>query len=80
LAGWPGKQSLRPSARRSHQHHPGTDLIPRIGSIPLAMLTVADLRVMFSTLRAALNAAIREGMITANPAPHRRRSETNARP
>ncbi|MBO0808740.1 MAG: site-specific integrase [Actinobacteria bacterium] len=92
LAAWlAGKQSLRPSARRSYQHHLDTYLIPRIGGIPLAMLTAADLRVMFNaigrqrpaagaplsaatlariraTLRAALNAAIREGMITANPA------------
>jgi hypothetical protein len=86
-----GRQSLRPSARRSYQHHLDTYLLPRIGTIPLAMLTAADLRVMFSaigrqrpatggslsaatltriraTLRAALNAAIREGLISANPA------------
>ena len=92
LVAWlAGRQSLRPSARRSYQHHLDTYLLPRIGTIPLAMLTAADLRVMFSaigrqrpatgaplsaatlsriraTLRAALNAAIREGLISANPA------------
>jgi integrase len=92
LVAWlAGRQSLRPSARRSYQHHLDTYLLPRIGTIPLAMLTAADLRVMFTaisrqrpataaplsaatlariraTLRAALNAAIREGLISANPA------------
>ena len=92
LVSWlAGRQSLRPSARRSYQHHLDTYLLPRIGTIPLAMLTAADLRVMFTamgrqrpatgaplsaatlariraTLRAALNAAIREGLISANPA------------
>ncbi len=92
LAAWlAGRQSLRPSARRSYQHHLDTYLIPRIGGIQLATLTAGDLRVMFTamsrqrpatgaplsaatlarvraTLRAALNAAIREGLITANPA------------
>ena len=85
-----GRQSLRPSARRSYRHHLDTYLPPRIGMIPLAMLTAADLRVMFTaigrqrpangaplsaatlariraTLRAALNAAIREGLMSANP-------------
>jgi hypothetical protein len=92
LVSWlAGRQSLRPSARRSYRHHLDTYLLPRIGTIPLAMLTAADLRVMFTamgrqrpatgaplsaatlariraTLRAALNAAIREGLISANPA------------
>ena len=77
--------------RRSYQHHLDTYLLPCIGNIPLAMLTAADLRVMFTaiarqrpaaggplspatlariraTLRAALNAAIREGLISVNPA------------
>ena len=77
--------------RRSYQHHLDTYLLPCIGIIPLAMLTAADLRVMFTaiarqrpaaggalspatlariraTLRAALNAAIREGLISVNPA------------
>jgi hypothetical protein len=46
LAGWTtgqwlvawlaGRQSLRPSARRSYQHHLDTYLLPRIGTIPLA--------------------------------------------
>ncbi len=77
--------------RRSYQHHLDTYLLPRIGTIPLVMLTAADLRAMFTaigrqrpatgaplsaatlariraTLRAALNAAIREGLISANPA------------
>ena len=45
-----GRQSLRPSARRSYQHHLDTYLLPRIGTIPLAMLTAADLRVMFSAI------------------------------
>ena len=87
--GWPA--SLRPLTRRSYQHHLDTYLLPCIGNIPLAMLTAADLRVMFTaiarrrpaaggplspatlarvraTLRAALNAAIREGLISVNPA------------
>jgi integrase len=92
LVAWlAGRQSLRPSARRSYQHHLNTYLLPRIGTIPLAVLTAADLRAMFTaisrqrpaagpplsaatlariraTLRAALNAAIREGLISANPA------------
>src|SRR5215469_5698655 len=92
LAAWlAGRQSLRPLTRRSYQHHLDTYLLPRIGRIPLAMLTAADLRVMFTaigrqrpaggaplspatlgriraTLRAALNAAIREGLVSANPA------------
>jgi integrase len=92
LVAWlAGRQSLRPSARRSYQHHLDTYLLPRIGTIPLDILTTADLRVMFTaisrqrpakggplsaatlariraTLRAALNAAIREGLISANPA------------
>jgi hypothetical protein len=92
LAAWlAGRPSLRPLTRRSYQHHLDTYLLPCIGSIPLAMLTAADLRVMFTaiarqrpaaggplspatvgriraTLRAALNAAIREGPISANPA------------
>lgn len=86
-----GRESLGPSARRSYQQHLDTYLMPRIGSIPLVLLTAADLRAMFAavsrqrppdarplsaatlariraTLRAALNAAIREGLITANPA------------
>ena len=92
LAAWlAGRQSLRPLTRRSYQHHLDTYLLPCIGNIPLAMLTAADLRVMFTaiarqrpaaggplspatlariraTLRAALNAAIREGLISVNPA------------
>ena len=77
--------------RRSYQHHLDTYLLPCIGNIPLAMLTAADLRVMFTAisrqrptagaplspatlariraaLQAALNAAIREGLISVNPA------------
>jgi hypothetical protein len=77
--------------RRSYQHHLDTHLLPCIGNIPLAMLTAADLRVMFTAisrqrptagaplspatlariraaLQAALNAAIREGLISVNPA------------
>jgi site-specific recombinase XerC len=92
LAAWlAGRQSLRPLTRRSYQHHLDTYLLPCIGNIPLAMLTAAGLRVMFTaiarqrpaaggplspatlariraTLRAALNAAIREGLISVNPA------------
>ena len=77
--------------RRSYQHHLDAYFLPRVGTIPLVMLTAADLRAMFTaigrqrpvtsaplsaatlariraTLRAALNAAIREGLISANPA------------
>jgi integrase len=92
LASWlAARQTLGPSARRSYQQHLNDYLIPGIGSIPLALLTPADVRAMFAaisrrrtqagtllsaatmvrircTLRAALNAAIREGLITANPA------------
>ena len=92
LAAWlAGRQSLRPLTRRSYQHHLDTYLLPCIGNIPLAMLTAADLRVMFTAisrqrptagaplspatlariraaLQAALNAAIREGLISVNPA------------
>jgi len=92
LAAWlAGRQSLRPLTRRSYQHHLDTYLLPCIGNIPLAMLTAADLRGMFTaiarqrpaaggplspatlariraTLRAALNAAVREGLISVNPA------------
>jgi hypothetical protein len=45
-----GRQSLRPSTRRSYQHHLDTYLLPCIGNIPLAMLTAADLRVMFTAI------------------------------
>jgi hypothetical protein len=41
---------LRPSARRSYQHHLDTYLLPRIGTIPLVMLTAADLRAMFTAI------------------------------
>jgi integrase len=92
LASWlAARQTLGPSARRSYQQHLNDYLIPGIGSIPLALLTPADVRAMFAaisrrrtqagtllsaatmvrircTLRAALNAAIREGLIAANPA------------
>ena len=51
LAAWlAGLQSLRPLTRRSYQHHLDTYLLPCIGNIPLAMLTAADLRVMFSAI------------------------------
>jgi hypothetical protein len=51
LVAWlAGRQSLRASARRSYQHHLDTYLLPRIGTIPLAMLTAADLRVMFTAI------------------------------
>jgi hypothetical protein len=51
LVAWlAGRQSLRPSARRSNQHHLDTYLRPRIGAIPLVMLTAADLRVMFTAI------------------------------
>jgi hypothetical protein len=34
LVAWlAGRQSLRPSARRSYQHHLDTYLLPRIGTI-----------------------------------------------
>jgi len=49
--GWlAGRQSLRPLTRRSYQHHLDTYLLPCIGNIPLAMLTAADLRVMFTAI------------------------------
>ena len=51
LAAWlAGRQSLRPLTRRSYQHHLDAYLLQRIGSIPLAMLTAADLRVMFTAI------------------------------
>jgi hypothetical protein len=51
LAAWlAGRQSLRPLTRRSYQHHLDTYLHPCIGNIPLAMLTAADLRVMFTAI------------------------------
>lgn len=51
LAAWlAGRQSLRPLTRRSYQHHLDTYLLPCIGNIPLAMLTAADLRVMFTAI------------------------------
>jgi hypothetical protein len=87
LAAQLGRYASRPpSARRSCPHHLDTYLLPRIATIPLAMLTAADLEVMFTTigrqrpaigaplpvatlarirttLRAALNAVIRDGLI-----------------
>ena len=70
-----GRQSLRPLTRRSYQHHLDTYLLPCIGNIPLAMLTAADLRVMFTAIGrqrpaagAPLSPAIREGLISVNPA------------
>ena len=48
--GWPAWQSLRPLTRRSYQHHLDTYLLPCIGNITLAMLTAADLRVMFTAI------------------------------
>jgi integrase len=51
LVAWlAGRQSLRPSARRSYQHHLDTYLLPCIGTIPLVMLTAADLRAMFTAI------------------------------
>ena len=82
--------SLRPSTRRMYDSHLRLYLLPHLDRIPLAALTIADLRATFlainrqhqalgaplsattlhsirCTLRAALNAAIREGLLTDNP-------------
>jgi hypothetical protein len=62
LAAWlAGRQSLRPLTRRSYQHHLDTYLLPCIGNIPLAMLTAADLRVMFTAI------ARRRPAVTGDP-------------
>jgi hypothetical protein len=53
-----GRQSLRPSARRSDQHHLDTYLLPRVGTIPLVMLTAADLRAMFAAIGRQRRAAV----------------------
>jgi Phage integrase, N-terminal SAM-like domain len=51
LASWlASRQTLGPSARRSYQQHLNDYLIPGIGSIPLALLTPADLRAMFAAV------------------------------
>jgi hypothetical protein len=67
LAAWlAGRQSLRPLTRRSYQHHLDTYLLPCIGNIPLAMLTAAGLRVMFTAI--------------ARPAARRRRPAVTGDP
>ena len=63
--GWQARQSLRPLTRRSYQHHLDTYLLPCIGNIPLAMLTAADLRVMFTAIARQRPAA--GGPVTGDP-------------
>lgn len=86
-----GRVSLRPSTRRMYESHLRLYLLPHLDRIPLAALTILDVRATFlainrqhqplaaplsattlhsirCTLRAALNAAIREGLLTDNPA------------
>lgn len=71
LVAWlAGRQSLRPSARRSYQHHLDTYLLPRIGTIPLVMLTAADLRAMFTAMgrqRSVTGAPLSAGDFGADP-------------
>ena len=85
------RMSLRPRTRRMYESHLRLYLLPHMGRIPLAALTIGDVRATFlainrehlklggplsattlhgirCTLRAALNAAIREGLLTENPA------------
>jgi integrase len=82
--------SLRASTARSYAAHIRGYLVPYLGVIPLAALTVGDVQAMFTaitrdetalgrpvgaatlhrihaTLRAALNGAVRAGLIGANP-------------
>jgi integrase len=86
-----GRVSLRPGTRRLYESHLRLYLLPHLDRIPLAALTISDVRAMFlainrhhqvlgsplsattlhgirCTLRASLNAAIREGLLTDNPA------------
>lgn len=93
---------IRPTTRLSHTQYIERFLIPHLGNVRLAELTVRQLNAFFATvalqtnrfgqphtpttlahirttLRAALNAAIREGLIRDNPArrvelPSRRRA------
>ena len=47
---------------------PAVSLVPYLGGIPLAQLTVGDVQAMFTAIvRAALNGAVRSGLITVNP-------------
>lgn len=43
-----GREALRPSTRRGYRQHLDRYLLPALGRIPLALLTVADLRAMFA--------------------------------
>ncbi len=85
------RMSLRPNTRRMYESHLRLYLLPHLDRVPLATLTIGDVRMTFlainrehhtlgtplsattlhsirCTLRAALNAAIREGLLTDNPA------------
>jgi integrase len=82
--------SLRASTSRGYAAHVRGYLVPYLGGIPLAALTVGDVQAMFTavtrdetargrpvsaatlhrihaTLRAALNGAVRTGLISVNP-------------
>jgi integrase len=75
--------SLRASTARSYEAHVRGYLVPYLGVIPLAALTPGDVQAMFTaiirdetvlgrpvsaaTLRAALNGAVRAGLIAVNP-------------
>jgi hypothetical protein len=81
--------ALRPSTRRMYESHLRLYLLPHLDRIPLAALTIGDVRATFlainrqhqvlgtplsattlhsirCTLRAALNSAIREGLLADN--------------
>jgi len=88
-----GRTAIRPTTRLSHAGYIEQFLIPHVGHLTLAELTVTRLSEMFTrigsqtnraglrhtpstlahirtTLRAALNAAVRDGVIADNPARH----------
>jgi hypothetical protein len=76
------RTSIRPSTLRSYQHHVDAHLIPHLGRLQLSELTGRHVATMFrtlaatdtgrgrATLRAALNAAIRDDLRSDNPARH----------